>query len=356
MSDNKNNRIIHIEFLRILAIILVIFNHTGEYGFGLFKMAEDSLLYGFYMFLAVACKVAVPLFWMVSGALLIPKEEKISELYRKRIFRMVMVLVVFSFIQYLHTVYYKGESYDIIDFFKRLYSYKWATAYWFIYAYLGILVMLPLIRKMVKNMADREFIYLFVIVIVIRGIIPIAEFLVMGTDKGINSKFIDNIMPYAVLYFIVGYYFERRIKESDMSGRKAVVLLLCGFAAIVLTCFVTQYQINLIGKGTQGATQKFYNCLVPIPTFAIYYFVRFIFIRYSVGLKMQKIIVLLGGASFGVMLIENILRTHLKFIYINLQPIIHSLPACIIWVLCVWLVGVAITIVFKKIPVVNKLI
>lgn len=74
---------LHLEFLRIIAIMLVIFNHTGEKGFLLYTIARDSVLYEFYLFSSIACKVAVPLFWMISGALLINKEESISVIYKK---------------------------------------------------------------------------------------------------------------------------------------------------------------------------------------------------------------------------------------------------------------------------------
>lgn len=49
--------------LRILAIFLVVFNHTGDRGFMLFAAQTQAVLYFPYMLCSVFCKIAVPLFF-----------------------------------------------------------------------------------------------------------------------------------------------------------------------------------------------------------------------------------------------------------------------------------------------------
>lgn len=66
---------IHIECIRILAAYFVIFNHTGNDGFFLFAGYDrGSLPYWLYMFISVFCKISVPLFFMIAGALLLKKD------------------------------------------------------------------------------------------------------------------------------------------------------------------------------------------------------------------------------------------------------------------------------------------
>ncbi len=60
-------RKIYLELIRGFSMLLVIFNHTGTRGFFLFSIANDSVLYPFYLFISVACKIAVPLYLMISG-------------------------------------------------------------------------------------------------------------------------------------------------------------------------------------------------------------------------------------------------------------------------------------------------
>lgn len=82
------NKKIHLEILRLIAIYFVIFNHTGVNAYQAYATKEPgSLLYNIYLIMAIVCKIAVPLFFMISGATLLGKTESIKDLYFKRIFK-----------------------------------------------------------------------------------------------------------------------------------------------------------------------------------------------------------------------------------------------------------------------------
>ena len=59
-------RLLHLDLLRIIAIFFVIFNHTGDRGYMLFTDNVGTALYFPYMAFSVLCKVAVPIFFMIS--------------------------------------------------------------------------------------------------------------------------------------------------------------------------------------------------------------------------------------------------------------------------------------------------
>ena len=66
-----------IELMRILAAFFVIFNHTGTTAFFLFPFYDvHTVSYWGCLFLSVFCKFSVPLFFMISGALLLDREEE----------------------------------------------------------------------------------------------------------------------------------------------------------------------------------------------------------------------------------------------------------------------------------------
>ena len=89
------------ELMRILAIFLVVFNHTDTRGFFLYQVPGCSGLNAVLsLLLATICKIAVPLFFMISGGLLLHRQESLKDLFRKRIVRMGIVLVLFSGILY----------------------------------------------------------------------------------------------------------------------------------------------------------------------------------------------------------------------------------------------------------------
>jgi surface polysaccharide O-acyltransferase-like enzyme len=42
------------------------------------------------------------------------------------------------------------------EFFRRFYTQKIFVPYWFLYEYLGVLFVLPFLRKMMQNLTEQE--------------------------------------------------------------------------------------------------------------------------------------------------------------------------------------------------------
>ena len=102
---HSGREIIYIEILRIIALYLVLFNHTGNYGYSLYMVSQESRYYPIYLFLSVITVCNVPIFFMISGALLLGKEESLRVLFRKRIRKFLIVLIGISFF----TMYICGD-------------------------------------------------------------------------------------------------------------------------------------------------------------------------------------------------------------------------------------------------------
>ena len=84
----------YLEAVRITAVLLVMYNHSAPF---MSFATQHGVQYAVSFFLSLVCKAAVPLFYMVSGALLLGKNESCGELARKRILRIVAVIVIFFF-------------------------------------------------------------------------------------------------------------------------------------------------------------------------------------------------------------------------------------------------------------------
>lgn len=84
---------IHIEIIRIFAILCVIFNHTN--GFYLYAGQKlPSLQFMVYSIISVVCKVSVPLLMMISGGLLLSKDESIIKVWKNRILKFVVLIFI----------------------------------------------------------------------------------------------------------------------------------------------------------------------------------------------------------------------------------------------------------------------
>lgn len=161
MTSNKR---LDIELMRIIAAFFVIFNHTGNTGFFLFSLYDtQTFQYWIYLFISIFCKVSVPLFFMIAGALLLNRQgETLKELWIHRVFHILLILAVWSLFYYLVAVYQGSETFSIKHFLSKLYDKNWNFSYWYLYAYVAFLISLPLLRRLAQNLSDKEYIYIYI--------------------------------------------------------------------------------------------------------------------------------------------------------------------------------------------------
>ncbi len=357
MANQKRN-LVHLECMRIIAIYFVMFNHTGVNGFFLFPLATGSKLFPLYIFMSIFCKFAVPLFFMISGALLLGREnESVAEVWRKRILRMVVILIGISIVYQVYNCVRKGDTFVLSTFLKTLYSSRMSTALWYMYAYIAMLMMLPLLRRMAKGMNVQEYVYLAIMSIIFVGVIPILEYRI-----GQNSVTMYSYLKGALftttnmVYFLMGYFFEHVLPEKYYTWKNAAIGIILSLIAIGVCCYMTVYRADVTGVCNESSSQQFHNCLIAIPTYTIYFCIKLFFMRKDIPVKVQHIILTLGGTTFGIYLLEGILRQETKPIFTMLKPVIHTMPACLIWILAAFILGVVVTSIIKKIPVIGKYI
>lgn len=102
VQDSSTNKIVYLEAIRLFAILCVMFTHSGPRGSNYYQYTDSLICYIWSLSLELLSDIGVPLFLMVSGVLLLKKEEPLKLVYTKRLPRMVIVLLVFSFIRYLY--------------------------------------------------------------------------------------------------------------------------------------------------------------------------------------------------------------------------------------------------------------
>lgn len=339
------------EVLRLIAIFGVVFNHTQQRGFELY-LAEGVSLWNYTasLLLGICCKVAVPLFFLVSGGLLLHRDESIGTVLTKRVARIAAALVLFSGILYLFWMRWGYVSGSVRDFVTRLWSSGISIPYWYLYTYLGILLMLPLLRPMVKAMRDMVFVYLAALHVLIYGVLGTAAFcLKLGY---MNSDFLLPVIEPYLFYFIMGYFLAHRFSWELVKKRQLAILW-----ALALVSVAVMFELADVSMKRYGMVSFSYQQhLLVFPIFAVYVSVHQLFAKKTVPGWAARLIAGLGGCVFGAYLLEGILRHYLAVVYLWLEPKIHVLPACLCWVATVVICGLGITWVLKKIPGLKKIL
>lgn len=261
-------RKIHLDILRILACFFVIVNH---FDFGFFNYTDlpaGSISYWVSLFISVFCKFSVPLFFMISGALLLRKEESIKDLYENRVFKMVTSLFMASFIYFVFEKYIIKS--DIA--FSKIYTNEMLYHLWYIYAYIAYLMLLPFLRIIAKRLNESLFQYMLSIFIFIVAIIPTLELLFFNNAYHVNYSL--TYTPLAINIFVmplVGYYVEHILDVKKYRNTKRMVLLLCvNFSCILLSMYCSYVDPAC----RQGVSQTYINCFSAINAMTIYIYVK----------------------------------------------------------------------------------
>ena len=207
-ASGAKKRLLGLDALRIFAILLVIFNHTNERGFYRFLTDDPgTFLYWFNLFFSVACKVAVPLFFMISGALLLRKEESIGATYKRGI-RILVDLILFSLLFYWVEAIETGSPLTAFGLLKGIVQSN-VPHLWYLYTYIAFLLVVPVLRGFVRGLTEKEGLLLFCLAFVVGLLLPVAEFFA----GSVNHLAVPAWVTAMILYYpVMGYLLTNKLQ------------------------------------------------------------------------------------------------------------------------------------------------
>lgn len=351
MSERRT----HLDALRVLAIFFVVMNHTGYAGQLYYLQIHDQPLHWLLMGFSALHKTAVPLFLMVSGALLIGKEESFGQLFRKRILRFALVLLLFSLLGYLYDLRGHLADFNYFYFLTNLYSYRLVDSYWYLYCYLGYLLVLPFLRRLAPAMRDRDYLYLVLLWLVFKGV-DLLPIFVLGEQYGQSETFVLFVLEYTFFFPLMGYYLEQRMDEKHFTSKNALLAALAMLLGTVLMCLATERWCSFRGEWPAIAGEVTFGALNFVSALALSFIAKTISLRHPVPVWLAGALRTLGACSFGLYLLQHYFLAWLRPVHTGLSPVIGSYPACLVWALCICLAGSFAAFLLRLIPGLKKLI
>lgn len=147
MTNSLSQRNVSFDAIKSIAIILVIMIHTSAPGYVSFGGQWHAAL-----FYEAFSRISVPLFFMVTGALLLPREHSIHSI-AKRMQRVLIPLVAWSLIYLIFNKYYFGISTS--GWLKHIIRGP-ILHLWFLYTLLGLYIFLPLFSRFYTSASLNE--------------------------------------------------------------------------------------------------------------------------------------------------------------------------------------------------------
>ena len=119
---------------------------------------------------------------------------------------------------------------------------------------------------------------------------------------------------------------------------------------------MTHYKIRITGQIKESQVGTFYKSLCLIPSVTVYVTVKKLFDTCTAPGWLENALLSMGGCTFGIYLMEQILREQGYFVQEFLAVVLTEIPATLLYVGLVLGVGYAITWLLKRVPGINKLI
>lgn len=205
-----------------------------------------------------------------------------------------------------------NEIFNIRHFLTQLYDINWNGSYWYLYAYIPLLVSLPLLQNIAQNLSNKNFIYLFVVYAIYNMCLPSIQYLLWNGRHDLNGNAVLHWISYNIFIFpLAGYFFEHRVKEF-WNKRKILFLWGINIGVILFSCYLTYFK----AKTSQGDdimySQTFHNTFVLVNGITLFVTLQYINSHTNLFLKMEKVICSLGQCTFGIYLLHIFIKDELN--------------------------------------------
>lgn len=320
------------DILRAVSMIMVITIHVSNVYSRSFGVIGNGSFIVSLIFNTIS-RISVPIFLMISGALLLDREFN-KRKYFKRLIKFIILIIVWDIIYLVWEYYYLGITYDKL--YKLLFE-PYRAHLWFLYTILLLYAIQPILRIIINKSNNTIKIILLVI------------WILFSTLSIVNYYISIYFTVFSYIgFFILGKYLYDYAKNNDL--KKYNIL----FIFIMIICFAISIVLNYTESIRRHTFYNFYFAyrvpFIMIPSFLFYIMV----INNYTKDTLNKIIMKLSDLSFGVYLIHGIFLdvTVKLFIYQSINALIGIPMFTIIIFIC----SIISVYILKKIKLIKYLV
>lgn len=354
-----NKRIFYYDQLRAFAIFCIIACHVSA------DIVVKTEIFGtnlfFYSLILNSLReIGVPLFVMISGALLLNKKENLNIFFKKRLSRVVMPYLFWLIIFYFFLLIMGNYNFIMFNmnpfdyFFAALMGLKGVWHYlWFVPMILIVYAVIFILNKL--NEKNDKTLKIALVLSIILIILMDLKFITL-------SNILVSYMSYSV-FAIIGYH----LANFDISNNRYLENInltnnsLCVFSCLLmLVIFIYQLLLdfNLSILNAKFSHVSYFDISNVFLLISIFLF--FMFISRSSGKLREiynflessyigKITLSLSLCSYGIYLCHMMILLSLKFLLDYLKPQMPSIYLTILLfltILCSWL----LILILDKVP------
>ncbi|NMD38058.1 MAG: acyltransferase family protein [Christensenellaceae bacterium] len=281
--------------------------------------------------------MSVPLFFMISGRIVLQKDYSINDLLLKCL-KYFLVFLIFGIIENFNQLINLIKYFDVENFKNFIDLILSNTTYrWFLLAIIGLYLFSPMLKAIVKdkNVLKYFLILQFVILFLfsdLQNISPLGRTIPVSKGITLNSHF----FVYS-FYFVLGYYLGEK-STFKIKNNILITAFLLAFSILSISFILYSRKINSIFlEALNWNTTS--TLIMSISTFIIF--------KNNFN-KPNKITTLISSCTFGIYLVHVPILKHFNIFNVTVNDFLYvPLNSLLLYV-----VSFLIVFVFKKL--VNK--
>ncbi len=303
------HHIVYIDILRILSMLSVVFLHTAA---GSLRGNLGSPLWHVANVMTTLMSSSVPIFFMISGAMLLSSEktQSVEYTYKKRLPKAFIPFVVWSLVA---IAYYGLMGFlstgqinwmDAASKLKNIASQPTTVHLWFMYALIPLYMLSPLLKKLVDALSKGLMRYLLVLWLIFSSLAPTLSALLpkpFNAPFTFHSQFNLNFLTGYLGYFILGYVLFQN--QKPLSKGLLTLTILIDTALISLG---TWYMTLTTGQYSE-VFKSYSKIFTLILSVALFLLVKELLRNRPLSRAASFWVNLLSSASFGIYLLHNLL-------------------------------------------------
>lgn len=329
---NVEKRILWLDIVRVIAAFMVVFIHAMKPIVG----QDSNIVYALYTYIMLPC---VPLFFILSGYLLLPVNGSLFSFLKKRSVRIIFPLLFWSVINIIvkdfHSPLEVLKSLFYIPFCQRANGH-----YWFLYSLISIYLILPVISVWLKQARQKEIQFMLGIWL-IASFLPFLNIILPDVFNG-NGNYYNFLYYNAGFlgYFILGFYLKNFSHKNEV-----MISFLC--AMIISVSHLLIILLSKLKHIDLPEMNPYLSIDVIFQSLFIFLFIR----KYGNKLYfIRNVIYFLSPLTFGVYLTHGLVNKYITFPIVYNTLNLSSILAVPLSAIITFSVGVFLVYLISKIP------
>lgn len=340
----NNSRKIYIDLIKIIAIFLVIVNHTNSY---VFLSLHPSMTWTISIAYFYFSKVAVPLFIMSTGALMLGNVDSYQK-HGARFKRMFIVFVLIStFYYYINVIIpvgYKGIITALSDIIQRPSS----NALWYLYLYLSIIIAMPYLQRICKTFEMKDEVYFLFLCFLFASAYQLLRYY---SGVSFFGGFELSIFTYPIGYLFAGHFIHKFVPKNRLY---LMISLLTLLSSLVFSVIISYFNY------LKDSNDYLFWSNISLPNVVFMSLSLFYITKYfseSIDTKFTgKAISSISACTFGIYLASDFVLIKTQSYFMNLSTLIKPFISCVAWQISIFIICFIIIKAVRSVPIVRRYI